>query len=599
MNVPVASSGNDSVPIYDDEPTNARELAAHPEREAILKSSVLEIDQLISMDVGILISEAEERRLIADKENILRSKMVYKRKYVQVDGKERFHKWKSRLAVVGAGQEPGLDTVWNTFSPTIGFTAIRTMIALLCDPKYAVESYDLSGAFLGTRLENQAVYVRLPANVGEYSNRVIRLTRLVYGLKNSGAGFMKQLGEEILKFEEPVQATAVDKGARSSRVELVRFHRLKSDMCVYVYKDDLGREMYFLSYVDDIIFASTDEQLRDRFFQHLGKTWQVTREGTLDRFLAINFSRSADGWTWSASLKGYVDKIVARFNLQDAKPVKTPLEPGFIITEADFDVEATEDMKSELRSLIGSIGYATLALRYDVAYAVSVLSRYLVRPCRKIIEAARRVIVYLHSTRDFSITWTSSPAEHEHGTANILFGSVDASFAMDPMTRRSHGGYINFLNHGAVSWKSGLQQVVTLSSCEAEYIALCSSICEVMYIRNLLQELGFPQSEPTLIWEDNKACILLAEQETSSAGRCKHIDIKFRFVAEALKDRIVRVRYTPSDMNLADLLTKALTPATFHKLVTMSHDRKGIAHYVDQTDINVVISPDLFMILGV
>ena len=57
-------------------------------------------------------------------------------------------------------------------------------------------------------------------------------------------------GEEILKFKEPVQATAVDKGARSSRVELVRFHRLKSDMCVYVYKDDLGREMYFLSYVD-------------------------------------------------------------------------------------------------------------------------------------------------------------------------------------------------------------------------------------------------------------------------------------------------------------------------------------------------------------
>ena len=256
-------------------------------------------------------------------------------------------------------------------------------------------------------------------------------------------------------------------------------------------------------------------------------------------------------------------------------------------------------MKSELRSLIGSIGYATLALRYDVAYAVSVLSRYLVRPCRKIIEAARRVIVYLNSTRDFSITWTSSPAEHENGTANILFGSVDASFAMDPMTRRSHGGYINFLNHGAVSWKSGLQQVVTLSSCEAEYIALCSSVCEIMYIRNLLQELGFAQSEPTLVWEDNKACILLAEQESSSAGRCKHIDIKFRFVAEALKDRIVRVRYTPSDMNLADLLTKALPPATFLKLVTMSRDRKGLTNYVDQTDVNVVICPDLFMILGV
>ena len=105
------------------------------------------------------------------------------------------------------------------------------------------------------------------------------------------------------------------------------------------------------------------------------------------------------------------------------------------------------------------------------------------RPCHKVIDAAKRVIIYLYSTRDFSIEWTSSRTELEASKANLLVGSVDTSFAMDPMTRRSHGGYINFVNSGPVSWKyPGLQPIVTLSICEAEYVAFCSEICEVKYL---------------------------------------------------------------------------------------------------------------------
>ena len=135
------------------------------------------------------------------------------------------------------------------------------------------------------------------------------------------------------------------------------------------------------------------------------------------------------------------------------------------------------------------------------------------------------------------------------------------------MSRRSHGGFINFVNNGAVSWKSGLQSIVTLSSCEAEYVALCSEVCEVKYLRSLMRELGHKQREPTLIWEDNKAAILIAENECSSAGRSKHIDVRFKFVAQAIAEEAVRVRYTPTDMNLADVLTKALPTAKFERLV--------------------------------
>jgi len=145
------------------------------------------------------------------------------------------------------------------------------------------------------------------------------------------------------------------------------------------------------------------------------------------------------------------------------------------------------------------------------------------------------VIRYLRKTRDQGIEWSCSKEEVTAGTNNKLLGSVDASYANCQLIRRSHGGYLMLLNHGCVSWKSGLQPIVTLTSCEAEYVALCSAVCEVKHLRALLDDLGYPQGEATLIWEDNKAAIMVAENETSSAGRCKHIDVCFRFVAEAIR----------------------------------------------------------------
>ena len=115
---------------------------------------------------------------------------------------------------------------------------------------------------------------------------------------------MKQLGDEILKFEERVTTVVPDEvsgrkgesGKTRTRVEYCKFQRTLTDQCVYVYRDSLGREMLFLSYVDDIICATTDVELRDRFFDHLRKTWSITSEGTLDRFLACQFQRSEDKW---------------------------------------------------------------------------------------------------------------------------------------------------------------------------------------------------------------------------------------------------------------------------------------------------------------
>ena len=154
-------------------------------------------------------------------------------------------------------------------------------------------------------------------------------------------------------------------------------------------------------------------------------------------------------------------------------------ERGFILTESDIKQEPTKVIIQEYRSLNGSTGYAAIGCRLDISYAVSTLSRHLARPTNKVINEAKRVVRYLAGTRDFSIRWTSDTDHVTGEMRNLMWGAVDASCAACPLTRRSHGGWLVYMNGGAILWKSGLQPMITLSSCEAGFVALCSIILEV------------------------------------------------------------------------------------------------------------------------
>jgi hypothetical protein len=157
----------------------------------------------------------------------------------------------------------------------------------------------------------------------------------------------------------------------------------------------------------------------------------------------LNFDRHADRLGWDGT---YIDKIVKRFNLAGSTPEESPMSDGFVILPEDMSEEPTPTMESEFRSLIGSLSFAAITVRWDIDFAVSVLSRYLMKPNKKVIAEARRVIKYLMGTRDFKITWSTSPDKLKQGEVNRLWACADASFAADVITRRSHGGYIVFLN---------------------------------------------------------------------------------------------------------------------------------------------------------
>ena len=125
---------------------------------------------------------------------------------------------------------------------------------------------------------------------------------------------------------------------------------------------------------------------------------------------------------------------------------------------------------------------------------------------------------------------------------------MDADFAADLDTRRSHTGYVIMMNSGPISWKSVKQKSVSLSTAESEWYAASEAGKELLYLRIIMREFGFPQLGPMYLYEDSRAVIAMAENPSNRKG-ARHIDTREHFVDQLVKDRIVKlVRCKPNKM---------------------------------------------------
>ena len=175
------------------------------------------------------------------------------------------------------------------------------------------------------------------------------------------------------------------------------------------------------------------------------------------------------------------------------------------------------------------------------------------------MQAAKRVLRYLAGTKDLGLKFTRPSDE----LLNRLHGFVVSDWAGCLDTRKSTTGYVLMLNGALVSWKSKRQNVVALSSAEAEFMAASSLVQEVVYIRKLLTNLGFPQEPATEIGEDNRTCIAWSEGSVGGSDRAKHIDLRQHFVHAAVQDKVLVLRAVKSEDNVADILTKPLAEPAF------------------------------------
>ncbi|KAJ9542298.1 hypothetical protein OSB04_028804 [Centaurea solstitialis] len=204
-------------------------------------------------------------------------------------------------------------------------------------------------------------------------------------------------------------------------------------------------------------------------------------------------------------------------------------------------------------SAIGSIMYATLCTRPDVAYSVSVTSRYQQNPGEPHWVAVKNILKYLRRTKDMFLVFGGSKDEIS------VIGYSDASFQTDRDDFRSQSGYVFTLNGGAISWKSSKQDTIVDSTTESEYIAASDAAKEAVWLRNFLSDLRVVASvsRPIDIFCDNSGAVAQAK-EPREHHKSRHVLRKYHLIREIIGRRDVRICKIPTEDNVADPLTKPL-----------------------------------------
>ena len=237
--------------------------------------------------------------------------------------------------------------------------------------------------------------------------------------------------------------------------------------------------------------------------------------------------------------------------METCKPISTPAEPGVKLSSSSVKKPVNSTM---FKSLVGSLRYLTFT-RPDIMYAVGLVSRYMEYPREDHFQAAKRILRYVKGTINQGLFYTQTEDPR-------LVGYSDSDYGGDLDTRKSTSGYLFHIGSAAFSWSSKKQQTIALSTCEAEYIAAASCTCQAIWLRNILQDLYHAQVGPTIINVDNKSAIALVKNPVSH-NRSKHIDTKYHFIREQVKEKIVELVYCPTEDQLADIFTKPLKTEVF------------------------------------
>jgi hypothetical protein len=258
-------------------------------------------------------------------------------------------------------------------------------------------------------------------------------------------------------------------------------------------------------------------------------------------------------------LNQYIGDLTSRFEIGDMK-ASTPYVASETTPASGLD-ELDLDARREYQALVGSLIFCMTTVRLDIAYTVGLLAQRMATPRVCDLKAAVRCLAYLSETRSLGILFRYKP------TSVGMETYVDADWAGDVEKRRSRSGFVNCYNGTPISWYSGLQHLIALSSTEAEYISASHAGCEVKYLQQLQDFLGQTPQLPTRIWEDNNGTMSWVENHVHHR-RSKHIEVKYHHIRSLVESKDVKFEKVDSGENLVDAFTKAVPRATFEKSIS-------------------------------
>ena len=454
------------------------------------------------------------------------SRWIYKIKF-RADGSIERHK--ARLVARGFTQTFGVDYK-ETFAPIAKMNTVRVSLSVAFNCGWSLYQMDVKNAFLHGELQEE-VYMQPPPGYDCLKgNMVCKLHKEIYGLKQSPRAWYAKL---------------------NSVLEKIGFMCSNADSSLFV-RTGINGKLMVLIYVDDLIITGDNVTEIAALKLSLHQTFAIKDLGRLKYFLGIEMATSSKGLFLHQ--QKYVMDLLKEEKMLDCKPATTPVDCKL---KLDMDGEAVHDVRHYQR-LVGRLIYLTIT-RPDITYAVSMVSQFMHSPIVHHLNIVKRILRYLKGSIGRGIIM-----HNNHST--IISGYTDADWAGNAIDRKSKIGHCTFVGGNLVTWKSKKQQVVARSSVEAEYRAMAVTACELIWLKGLLSDLGFPSPTPMSLMCDNQAAIHIAANPVFHE-RTKHIEVDCHFIRTQVQTQVIRTVFTRSHAQLADLFTKALSSVQLHRLL--------------------------------
>ena len=448
-------------------------------------------------------------------------------------------RFKARLVAKGFTQIPGQDFTF-TFAPVARWDSIRSLLSIAATQDYELRQLDVKTAYLNGPLEEE-IYMRVPDGF-TFSSPYWRLRKGLYGLRQAGRQWYLTLHDAY---------TALG------------YTRCQSDWSVYTRRSESSFSMSATS-VDDILLASDSKDESNRATSEINDKFTITDSGDAEWILGCRITRNRSKRLLMLDQEQFITSILHQFGMEHCNPVGSPL-PKWRLTP-DFCPSTDDERKAAdllpYCAIVGKCMYLSTCTRPDIAYAVRELARFMSNYGQRHFEAAKHLLRYLQGTRSRGIIYGEVALP-----TPILRSYADSDWAMSD-GRKSISGYVIDCGNGPLSWSSKQQGIVALSSCEAEYISCTHCARQIIWLRALFNELGFPQLSPSILYCDNQGTVACTH-DPHSHSRMKHIDLRQHFIRDCVNSRVIDVHHIPGIQNPADLLTKPLDKFTHQKWLTM------------------------------
>jgi Reverse transcriptase (RNA-dependent DNA polymerase) len=302
------------------------------------------------------------------------------------------------------------------------------------------------------------------------------------------------------------------------------FRQCPYEHAIYV-RSRKGETLIMALYVDDLIFMGNNSRMMEEFKRAMMKEFEMTDLGLMKYFLGLEVNQHEKDIF--ISQETYAKEILKRFGMENCNPIATPMELGTKLSRYDEGDEVDANL---YRSLIGSLRYLTCT-RSDIMFDVGVASRYMESPMTSHWKATKKILRYVRDSVNLGLHYSKT-------NSFKLIGYSDSDWCGDTDDRKSTSGFTFYVGDTIFTWLSKKQAIVTLLTCEVEYVALSLCVNHAIWLRNLLYDLKLPQLKATEIRVDNKSAIELTKNPAHHE-RNKHIDVRYHSIREHIKEKKV------------------------------------------------------------